>query len=109
MRIAPTAELHGPTERTHWDDIRKPEDSYTPFPSRADFKQVEIFVNDGCSDKHIDKQLKFQCESLGLRLKMKTAREMHKLLALGVGEDVDDSRVGSIDLGVGLACWLVTS
>ena len=95
MRVAPTADPHGPTERTHRHDIRKSEDSYAPFPSRADFEQAEIFINDGCSDEHIDKQLKFQREN-GPHLKVKTAREMHRLLALGVGEDVDDSRVGSI-------------
>ena len=94
-RVTPTADLHSPTERTHRHDITKPEDSYAPFPTRADFEQAEIFVNDGCSDQHINRQLKFQREK-GMCLHMKTAREMHRLLAQGVGEDVDDSRVGSI-------------
>ena len=95
MRIIPTVDLHGPTERTIRHDIRRLEDSYAPFPTRADFEQTEIFINDGCSDKHIDKQLKFQRRN-GMALQMKTAREMHALLARGVGEDVDDSMVGSI-------------
>ena len=95
MHIIPTVDLHGPTECAIWHDIRRLEDNYAPFPTRADFEQTEIFINDGCSDKHIDKQLKFQCRN-GMALQMKTAWEMHTLLARGVGEDVDDSMVGSI-------------
>jgi len=95
MHVTPTADLHGPTEHTHRHDITKPEDSYAPFPTRADFEQAEIFVNDGCSDGHINKQLRFQ-RGNGMHLQMKTARDMHAFLAQGVGEDVDDSRVGSI-------------
>jgi len=95
IRIVSTAELYGPTERGVRDDIKKPEDSYAPFPTRADFEQAEIFANHNSSDKLINDELKFVCRN-GLSLKVKTARKMHELLARGVGEDTDDSRVGPI-------------
>ena len=56
MRIVPTAELYSPTERAVRHDIEKPEDSYAPFPTRADFKQAEIFVNYNSSDKLFNEQ-----------------------------------------------------
>ena len=94
-RIVPTAEPHGPCKHTVRHVIRKPEDSYALFPTRADFEQAEIFVNNNCSDKYINDQLKFEHQH-GMRLEVKTARKMHKLLARGFGEDTDDSQVGSI-------------
>ena len=96
MHITPTAELHGPIERTAWHDIKTPGASYTPFPTRADFEQAELFVNSNISNKYIDAQLKL-AQNNGMRLKVKTLRKMHKLLAHGVEEDlVDDSKVGSV-------------
>ena len=94
-RIIPTAELHGLTKRAIRCDIKKPEDSYAPFPTRADFEQVELFVNNNCSNKLINDQLKFMCQN-GMRLKVKTARKMHELLAGSVGEDTDNSQVGPV-------------
>jgi len=93
--IVPTAKLYSPTEHTVRHDIKKPEDSYAPFPTRADFEQAEIFVNNNCSNKLINEQLKFVCRN-GVRLKVKTARKMHELLAGRAGEDTDDSRVGPL-------------
>lgn len=95
IRIVPTAELHGPSERTVRHDVKKPEDSYAPFPTRADFEQAELFVNNNCSNKLINEQLKLAHQH-GMRLEVKTARKMHELLAHGFGEDADDSQVGLI-------------
>ena len=93
-RIVPTAELHGPREHIIWHTI-KPEDSYAPFPTKADFEQAEFFINNNCSDGYINGQLGLS-HKRGTCLKVKTAREMHELLAHGFGENTDDSRVGSI-------------
>jgi len=97
IRVVPTAELHSPSKHIIQRTIGKPEDSYAPFPTRADFEQAEIFVNNNSSDRHINDhhQLKFSHRT-GTCLKVKTAREMHELLAHGFGEDTDDSRVGSV-------------
>lgn len=97
MRVIPTAELHGPSQRVVRQDVWKPEDSYAPFPTRADFEQAEVFVNNNCSDKLINSQLKL-AHRHGMRLEVRTARQMHKLLALGVGEDTDDSHVRPVHL-----------
>ena len=95
MRVVPTAELYSPTERAIRNDIKNPEDTYAPFPTKADFKQAEIFIDNNCSDRLINDQLKFVRRN-GIKLKVKTARKMHELLAGGVGEDTDDSQVGPI-------------
>ena len=97
MRIVPTAELHGPRERTIRHDVRKPEDSYAPFPTRADFEQAELFVNNNFSDGVINEQLKLAHQH-GMRLEVKTARKMHELLARGFGEDTEASQVGASTL-----------
>jgi len=95
MRIVPTAELHSPSERAVRHDIKTSEASHAPFPTRADFEQAEIFVNNNCSNKFIDAQLKFECRN-GMRLTMKTSRKMHELLARGAEDDsTDDSKVSS--------------
>ena len=57
MRIVPTAELHSPSERAVRNDMKNPEDSYAPFPTRADFEQAELFVNNNNSDKFIDSDI----------------------------------------------------
>lgn len=95
MRIVPTAELHSTSERAIRHDIKKPEDSYAPFPTRADFEQAELFVNNNCSDKLVNSQLKFGRQN-GMNLEVKTARKMHELLARGFGGDTDNSRAGPI-------------
>jgi len=89
MRIVPTTELHGPSERAVQHNIEREEDSYSPFPTRADFEQAELFVNHDCSDKLIDNQLTLAHRN-GMRLEVKTSRKMHELLARGAGEKVDD-------------------
>ena len=94
MRIVPTAELHSPHKHTVRHDIKTQQASYAPFPTRADFEQAEIFINNNCSDKYINTQLKFECRN-GMDLKVKSSCEMHKLLTHSVEEDVaDESKVG---------------
>ena len=96
MRIVPTTELHVPSERAIRHDIKKPEDSYAPFPTRADFEQAEVSVNNNCSNKFIDTQLKFECQN-GMHLKVQTSRKMHELLARGIeGDSMDDFKVSSV-------------
>lgn len=96
MRIVPTTKLHSPYERTVLHNIKTAEASYAPFPTRADFEQAEIFVNNNCSNKLIDDQLKFSRQN-GMHINMKSSHEMHKLLARGVEEDItNDSKVGSV-------------
>ena len=92
MCVLPTTELHGPKEHSVRHGTEKPENPYTPFPTRTDFEQAEIFINHNCSDKLVNNQLKLACKN-GMRLKVKSSREMHKLLANGVGENTDDSKV----------------
>lgn len=95
MRIIPTVELHGPRERTVRQDIKSRKASYAPFPTRADFEQAEIFVNNNCSNKFVNTQLKFQHRN-GMGLKVKSSRKMHELLGRGVEEEfTDDSKVVS--------------
>ena len=93
--VVPTAELHSPIERAARQDIVEPEDCYAPFPTRADFEQAELFINNNCSDGLINSQLKLARQN-GMRLEVKTAREMHKLLACGAGVDADGSQVRRI-------------
>jgi hypothetical protein len=93
-RIVSTAELHAPHKHTTRHDIKTPQASYAPFPTRADFEQAEIFINNDCSNKLIDTQLKFGRRN-GAGLRVKSSHEMHKLLMRGVEEDVTDgSKVG---------------
>lgn len=93
MRITPTAELYGPHEHTTLHNIKTPEAAYAPFPTRADFEQAEIFINNNCSNKFIDTQLKFACSN-GMQLKVKSSHVMHQLLARGIEEDpTGDSKV----------------
>ena len=88
--IIPTAELHHPCEHVARCDVGVSEASYAPFPTRADFEQAEIFVNNNCSDKFINAQLKFACRN-GMRLGVRSSREMHQLLACGVDGDLTGS------------------
>jgi hypothetical protein len=96
MRVVPTAELHAPCGCTVRQDIKTAKASYAPFHTRADFKQAEIFINNNFSNKAINDQLRFQRQN-GFKLGMKTSRDMHKLLALGIEEDLtDNSKVGLV-------------
>lgn len=54
-----------------------------PFASRADFEQAEIFLRFDASDTHIDSQLKHMSSvcPLGHSVTLKSARELHDLLA----------------------------
>ena len=93
MRVVPTAELNTLSEHITCHNIKTAEASYAPFPTRADFEQAELFVNNNCTDKFINSQLKLACRN-GMRLEVKTSRKMHELLAHGAGEDsTDDSKV----------------
>ncbi|KAF9784788.1 hypothetical protein BJ322DRAFT_1109498 [Thelephora terrestris] len=99
-RIISTAELHGPHEPNILHNITSPQASYTPFPTRADFEQAEIFINNNVSNKLIDTQLKFE-RRYGMGLKVKSSREMHKLLAHGVEEEfTDDSKFRQEEISV---------
>ena len=85
-------ELHIPKEYTVWHGTEKPENSYTPFPTRTDFEQAEVFINHNCLDKLINSQLKLARKN-GMHLKVKSLRKMHKLLAHSVGENANNSKV----------------
>jgi hypothetical protein len=94
MHIIPTVELHSHHTTRH--DVKMPEASYAPFPTRADFEQAEIFVNNNCSNGLIDTQLKFANRN-GMHLNISSSRQMHKLLAHGVEEGLtNDSKVGAV-------------
>ena len=103
MRVVPTVELHSSNERAPQQGIGEPEDCYAPFPTRADFEQAELFVNNNCSDRLINAQLTLARQN-GMRLEMKTAREMHKLLACGAGVDADDSQVRPVHFTKKTSC-----
>jgi len=102
MWIVPTTELHGPGGPGECDvrrdsDVAAPgTNCYAPFPTRADFEQAELFVNNNCSDKYINAQLNLGCMN-GMSLEVRTSRMMHRLLACGVEEDfTDDSKVSPV-------------
>jgi len=96
MHVASTTELHDSRERTIRHDIKTSKASYAPFPTRADFEQAEIFINNDCPNKLIDQQLKFACRN-GMHLEVNSSHKMHELLSHGVEEDfTDDSKVGSV-------------
>ena len=101
MRIVPTTELYNPSGNTIQHDIKTKRASYAPFPTRADFEQAEIFIINNCSDKFMNTQLKFTRNN-GMCLRVKNARQMHKLLACDTeGDSMGDLKVISILFVVG--------
>ena len=106
MRVVPTTELHGPSEHTIQHKTETPKASFAPFPTRADFEQAEIFVNNNCSNKHINAQLKF-ARNNGMHLEVKNSRQMHELLARGTEEDLtnDSMKVGRVCSTMEITCY----
>ena len=86
MHITPTTDLHSQSEDTTRCDTETQKASCAPFPTRADFNQAAIFINNNCSDKFINTQLKFLRDN-GMCLKVKNACQMHKLLVCGTEDD----------------------
>ena len=67
-----------------------------PFCSRADFEQAELFLRADCTDSFIDAQLKLihAGSPLGHSITLKSAKEMHKILAqIPTIEDLPDVSV----------------
>ena len=82
---------------TREPDILSPsEKPYTPFKTRTDFEQAELFVRHNCTNTMINDQLRLnqkvsQAGEPGAHT-MKNAHEMHKILA-EAGEYQDTSSV----------------
>ena len=76
------------------------EEPYTPFKTRADFEQAEIFIHHNCTDTMINNQLHLNQTVSGASgqdiYTLKNAHEMHKILAQA-GQHQDTSSVSFLD------------
>ena len=73
--------------------LQPSEEPWSPFKTRADFEQAELFLHHNCTDSMVNDQLHLNQTVSPVVQTMKNAHEMHKILA-DTGQYQDTSSVG---------------